>query len=282
MAKIENVQFIIPVTGQSYTDVRPTISGKDWEDIKQTAGEVAESVGNTKLSSLLSGKEKAHTEPVSHQSERFEMRGDGVRFYPDEHKYFKDGKELLSGSQFAHYFQKDFPMETIAKKVAEKDGRNPNDIVEGWNMKGQVSLDFGSLIHKAMELYIKFGELPTNEYLANIVKDWAEQVNVKNYKSEVFVHKGDFCGVVDIMTGDTIEDFKTGDIYKKVKLIPELKELGFKEEMFTIYTLQLNFYRMISKGDLFIWHLVGEHWKQVSVPRIDDKTMEALLEKVWK
>ena len=89
MGKIKEVQFTIPVTGLQYTDVRPVISGEDWDDIKTTALKVAESVGNEKLVDRLSGAEKRNTEQSTGLIREI---GDGVLFNETEHTYSKDGK----------------------------------------------------------------------------------------------------------------------------------------------------------------------------------------------
>lgn len=278
---IKEVQFTIPVTGLQYTDVRPVITGEDWEDIKATALQVAESVGNTKLVERLSGAEKPATEPLmSSQS----ILGDGVLFNKDDHTYTKNGLPYLSGSTFAHMFEKEFPRETIAQKVADKNGNEVEDVLAGWDSKGEISLQYGTLIHKCMETYIKYNELPNNEYLKAIVEDWAEQNDHETFQSEVFVQDDlhQLCGVIDLIQGAEIQDFKTGDIHQKIS-----HTLGkdFPNDRLSLYTLQLNFYRYIMEqngskiNSLAVWWLNGEHWEKVPVPIIDIKPY---LEQVWK
>ena len=145
MAKIENIQFILPVPGQSYTDIRPVLSGESWDDIRMTASELAYGVGNTKMGDLLSGIEKRDTEPLT-SSQR--IMGDGILFDEKEHVYSKDGKPYLSGSTFAHMFEKDFPRDAIAQKVATRDSKEADDVLAGWDAKGEISLQYGTLIHR--------------------------------------------------------------------------------------------------------------------------------------
>ena len=110
-AKIKEVQFTIPVTGLQYTDVRPVITGEDWDDIREAAQNVARSVGNEKLYERLSGAEKRVTEPLTTSQS---VIGDGVLFDKDAHTYTKNGLEYLSGSTFAHMFEKEFPRELMS------------------------------------------------------------------------------------------------------------------------------------------------------------------------
>lgn len=278
--KIESAQWTIPVTGLQYTDVRPVITGT-LEDIIQGAQDVAEAVGNTKLVDRLSGQEKPLTgAPVSSQS----IMGDGVLFNKEDHTYSKNGKPYLSGSTFAHMFEKEFPRDAIAQKVANRDNKKVDDVLAGWDSKGEISLQYGTLIHKCMETFIKYNELPNNEYLREIVEDWAEQNDHETFQSEVFVQDDlhQLCGVIDLIQGAEIQDFKTGDIHQKIS-----HTLGkdFPNDRLSLYTLQLNFYRYIMEqngskiNSLAIWWLNGEHWEKVKVDVID---IRPYLEEVWK
>ena len=279
--KIESAQWTIPVTGLQYTDVRPVIAGDTLDDIIQGAQSVAEAVGNTKLVDRLSGQEKPITgAPVSSQS----ILGDGVLFNKEDHTYSKNGKPYLSGSTFAHMFEKEFPREAIAQKVADRDNKKVDDVLAGWDFKGEISLQYGTLIHKCMETFIKYNELPNNEYLREIVEDWAEQNDHETFQSEVFVQDDlhQLCGVIDLIQGAEIQDFKTGDIHQKIS-----HTLGkdFPNDRLSLYTLQLNFYRYIMEqngskiNSLAIWWLNGEHWEKVKVDVID---IRPYLEEVWK
>lgn len=286
MAKIKEVQFTIPVTGLQYTDVRPVITGEDWDDIRETAQNVARSVGNEKLYERLSGNQTGLTEPLTSSGE---VLGDGVLFNKEDHTYSKNGLPYLSGSTFAHMFEQEFPKEAVAAKVAEKEGNEVEDILAGWDAKGQISLDYGTLIHKCIETYVNYGAIPTNQYLADIVDDW------ENVFSDVMEGSGmpekflqddahQLCGVVDLLhtSSNTIYDWKTGDIHQKIK-----HNLGkdFPNDRLSLYTLQLNFYKYLAEQNghkinkLIIGWLNGEHWEKVNVPIIDIKPY---LEQVWK
>lgn len=282
MGQIKEAQFIIPVPGQSYTDIRPTITGKDWDDIRTTALELAYGVGNKKLGDVLAGEEKRDTEPSRGLIRQI---GDGVLFNETEHTYSKDGKEYLSGSTFAHLFAKEFPKENVAEKVAARDNKEVQDVLDGWDAKGEISLQYGTLIHKCVETYCRYGELPNNEYLKTIVEDWEEVFKDDSIDfNELFVQDDphQLCGVIDALGDYTIYDWKTGDIHKKLQ-----HTLGkdFPSDVLSLYTLQLNFYRYIVEQNggkvnkLVIGWLNGEHWEKVKVDIID---VRPYLEQVWK
>lgn len=278
---IKEVQFTIPVSGLQYTDVRPVITGEDWDDIRKTAQEIAESVGNTKLVERLSGAEKPLTGALTSSQE---VLGDGVLFNKEDHTYSKNGLPYLSGSTFAHMFEKEFPRETIAKKVADRDDKETEEVLAGWDSKGEISLQYGTLIHKCIEVWCKYGEEPNNEYLKEIVQDWREVFGDAPMENELFIQDDthQLCGVADAISGVTLYDWKTGDIHQKIQ-----HTLGkdFPNDRLSLYTLQLNFYLYICEQNgrkinkLVIGWLNGEHWEKVDVPIIDIKPY---LEQVWK
>lgn len=280
--KIESAQWTIPITGLQYTDVRPVIAGDTLEDILEGAQSVARAVGNTKLVERLSGQENPATgAPVSSGS----ILGDGVLFNKEDHTYSKNGKPYLSGSTFAHMFEKEFPRNAIAQKVADKNDKEVDDVLAGWDSKGEISLQYGTLIHKCIETWCQYGEMPNNEYLKSIVEDWEEVFgNDPIDFNELFVQDDthQLCGVADAVGDYTLYDWKTGDIHQKIQ-----HTLGkdFPNDRLSLYTLQLNFYRYIIEqnggkiNQLAIGWLNGEHWEKVKVDIID---IRPYLEEVWK
>lgn len=280
--KIESAQWTIPVTGLQYTDVRPVIAGDTLEDILEGAQSVANAVGNTKLVERLSGQEKPLTAPLTSSQS---ILGDGVLFNKEDHTYSKNGKPYLSGSTFAHMFEKEFPRDAIAQKVATRDEKKVDDVLAGWDSKGEISLQYGTLIHKCIETWCQYGEVPNNEYLKSIVEDWEEVFgNDPIDFNELFIQDDvhQLCGVADAVGDYTLYDWKTGDIHQKIS-----HTLGkdFPNDRLSLYTLQLNFYRYIIEQNggkinhLVIGWLNGEHWEKVKVDIIDTRPY---LEEVWK
>lgn len=280
--KIESAQWTIPVTGLQYTDVRPVIAGDTLEDILEGAQSVANAVGNTKLVDRLSGQEKPITAPLTSSQS---ILGDGVLFNKEDHTYSKNGKPYLSGSTFAHMFEKEFPRDAIAQKVAARDEKKVDDVLAGWDSKGEISLQYGTLIHKCIETWCQYGEMPNNEYLESIVEDWEEVFgNDPIDFNELFIQDDvhQLCGVADAVGDYTLYDWKTGDIHQKIS-----HTLGkdFPNDRLSLYTLQLNFYRYIIEQNggkinhLVIGWLNGEHWEKVKVDIID---VRPYLEEVWK
>lgn len=280
---IESITATIPCAGLSYTDLRPTITASSIDEYREQLIEVGKLAGNDAFVKRMSTQLDAQTGLSGAPVASGEVLGDGVLFNKEDHTYSKNGLPYLSGSTFAHMFEKEFPKEAVAAKVAEKEEREVEEVLEGWDAKGQISLDYGTLIHKCIETYNKHGATPTNEYLADIVDDWAEVFEDK-FESEVFVQDDShqMCGVIDGLGEHTIFDWKTGDIHQKIQ-----HTLGkeFPNDRLSLYTLQLNFYKYICEQNgrkinkLVIGWLNGEHWEKVNVPIIDIKPY---LEQVWK
>lgn len=281
--KIESITATIPVTGQSYTDLRPTVSADSPEEYRELLATVGELAGNTKFVERMRGQVDGQTGPSGAPVSSGSILGDGVLFNKEDHTYSKNGKPYLSGSTFAHMFEREFPRDAIAQKVAERDNRKVDDVLSGWDMKGEISLDYGTLIHKCIETWCKYGEEPNNDYLKAIIEDWDES-GFSVDENEVFVQDDthQLCGVIDGLAGDTIYDWKTGNIHQKIQ-----HTLGkdFPNDRLSLYTLQLNFYRYICEQNgrkishLVIGWLNGEHWEKVKVDVID---IRKYLEQVWK
>lgn len=283
-SKIESIQATIPVSGQSYTDLRPVISADSTEEYRELLAEVGRLAGNEAFTNRMlqnkAGKEKIVTDQGT------------LYFDPATHTYEDEqGNLFKTGSTFAHIFEKPFDPQLIAPKVAEKKLTTADKVIEGWNLKSEVSLSYGTTVHKALECGIKYGELPNNPHLAALVQDYLDLTHDDDQVSEQFVvdfeHK--LCGTIDALVNKgnkhvVIRDFKTGDIYKKVSLTSQAKELwpDLKAQMISLYQIQLSFYAFIMaqmgyKVDaLEIYAEAAEAWEVVKIPILDiRKALEA-------
>lgn len=270
---IESITATIPCVGLQYTDLRPTISAESIEEYREQLAEVGRLAGNeafvTRVTNNKSGLVKVATEQ-------------GVLYFDEnKHEYQdEDGHIFMTGSTWAGQFEEPFKADLIAKKVADKKLTTVDKVLEGWDMKKEVSLSYGTTVHKALECGIKYNEMPNNPHLAALVQDYLDVTHEDTQASEVFVCNMDkrMCGTVDVLvqTGDkhvVIRDFKTCDVYKKVSITSTAKERwGLKGELLSIYQLQLSFYAHILSSlgykvdGLEIWYEVAEAWKKVELP----------------
>lgn len=281
---IESITATIPVTGQAYTDLRPTISASSIDEYREQLAEVGRLAGNDafvhRISQNKAGKEKI-------------IIGDDILYFDREAHEYEDeqGNKYWTGSTWAAQFEKPFDPQLIAPKVAEKKLCTVDEVIAGWDMKSEVSLSYGTTVHKALECGIKYNELPNNPHLATLVQDYLDMTHEDEQVSEQFVvdsaHK--MCGTIDVLVNKgnkhvIIRDFKTGDIYKKATLTPRAKELWpeLENKTISIYQLQLSFYAFILKqqgytvSGLEIWAESAEAWEVVKLPVLDiRKALEA-------
>lgn len=281
---IDSITATIPVTGQSYTDLRPTISASSIDEYREELAKVGKLAGNDafvqRISQSKAGKEKINL-------------ADGALYFDKENHTYEDedGNQFWTGSTWAAQFEKPFDPQLIAPKVAEKKLCTVEEVIAGWNMKSEVSLSYGTTVHKALECGIKYNELPNNPHLATLVQDYLDMTHEDEQISEQFIadfnHK--MCGTIDVLVNKgkkhvIIRDFKTGDIYKKVSLAPRAKELwpNLESKTISIYQLQLSFYAFIlsqqgyTVSGLEIWAESAEAWEVVKLPVLDiRKALEA-------
>lgn len=274
---IESITATIPCVGIQYCDLRPTISASTIEEYREQLAEVGKLAGNdafvNRVSQNRTGKERIITD-----------QGD-LYFDPVAHEYEdKDGNKFWTGSTWAHQFTKDFDPQLVAGKAAEKKLTTADKVIEGWNMKSEVSLLYGTTVHKALECGIKYGELPNNPHLATLVQDYLDMTHDDEQVSEQFVIDFDsrMCGTIDVLVNKgnkrvIIRDFKTGDIFKKIQLTPQCKELfpNLESKMISLYQLQLSFYAHIltQRGyhveGLELWVESAEAWQVVKLSTLD-------------
>ncbi len=281
---IESITATIPVTGQSYTDLRPTISADSIEEYRAQLAEVGRLAGNELFVQRMEQNRKGKTKIVTEQGNLY--------FDPVSHEYEdEDGNKFWTGSTWAHQFEKPFDPQLIAPKVAEKKLTTVDKVIEAWDMKSEVSLSYGTTVHKALECGIKYGELPNNPHLAALVQDYLDMSHEDEQVSELFVVSMEdrMCGTIDVLVDKgkkhvVIRDFKTGDIYKKVSLTPQAKDLwpDLESKMISLYQLQLSFYAHILSSlgykveGLEIYAEADEAWQVVKLPVLDiRKALEA-------
>lgn len=189
------------------------------------------------------------------------------------------GNELLGGSTYASQFEKDFDSENIAKTYAKKNDMDTQTVLDYWKSLADLSTDYGTSIHKALEHYSKtfktFGHdkaLPRQTHLREAVKAFLKVSDFKNCLAEPLItdtEKG-MSGWIDNLrfVGEReviVEDYKTNTFNERKdyasKFPPKLKG----------YHRQLNFYGTIleNKGykvkGLIVWHWHEGKWDKHSL-----------------
>lgn len=172
-----------------------------------------------------------------------DLFGNEIDYDDHTHTYSWKGEVYESGSQYAAKFEKPFNKEAIAKKMADKYKVEAQDIIDMWELNGRTSMEFGTAIHSALELYGKHRKLAisleresalhSHPVIRSAVESfYKDRENEKAYYEVLIVdHKNKRAGRVDRLLKEgpnyVVEDFKTGAEIKPDKLKVYWEQLRF-------------------------------------------------------
>lgn len=199
------------------------------------------------------------------------------RFNKSEHKYYLDNDILLlSVTRFISQYAPEFNASLVAHMVSKSNGRDKDDILNEWDLKREIASDYGNSIHKAIELWVKFGEMPKQEHLEKAVLEFVglcEEEGQTGGQSEyqIFDEKYELGGTIDYLTDTKIIDFKTNDTEKKGKgrFKEPLKDL--KHNNLNKARLQLSIYDQLTGGNrkLEVWNWDGDTFTIIPLKKVD-------------
>jgi hypothetical protein len=217
--------------------------------------------------------------------------GEGeVYFDKENHVYYdEDGNQMISGSKFEEEQTGKPDLSYAAESIAHTTGIPAAVITDLWDMNGELSRDFGTLVHKALEFYISnqdvlkdydnmkerpHGAANWMSYTLSVIVDkYVEEYDTSNALCEVFVRHGNWCGYIDQLkyTSDKTVEIRDYKVINKssVKTV-KTQDYGSLPK----YTLQQNFYRTILeangyKVDDMVLHIYSrDKWYQRKVPTV--------------
>lgn len=229
-----------------------------------------------------------------------------VTFDELQHKYFnkKTSIEYISCTTLIKKFCPEFDKQKLSSLVAKKQSRTQQDILDEWKRIAKESTDYGTLIHKCIEGYIKCKP----DYIDSKYKDITRigyDILIQNLqpytpvKSEMLLwnHEYQIAGQSDIVqmytskTGETIinvADIKTnkkiefGSDYNEDMLAP-LQHLSHCN--YHTYSMQLSTYAyMLQKmhpeakiNKMFLLHLdKANKWTIIPLPYMKLEVMAML------
>jgi hypothetical protein len=180
-----------------------------------------------------------------------------IIFKEDTHQYFNtdNGREYLSGTKFLHLFEPEFDKYNISKRVAEKEGRSQQSVLDEWAATSKLACETGTKIHAIMENYIKFSDYK-DEY--KVLYDTFNNCVGKDYKyaeaihSErlLWSHEFEIAGTADLLIDHKNNEFSIGD-FKTNKKIEFYSSFGnrmlgpvnhLSQCQHNLYALQLSLY----------------------------------------
>ena len=79
-----------------------------------------------------------------------------IEFLEEEHRYiYKTGEDFMPVSHLYHLFFEEFDKEATAKRVAERQGRCVEEILEEWDAKRNEAAEIGKFMHSQIEHDLK-------------------------------------------------------------------------------------------------------------------------------
>lgn len=114
---------------------------------------------------------------------------DNFKFYADEHKYFYEDQEYISATTLVGQFHEPFDKEGKSLKVAVREGRPQQEVLDEWQHKNDVANEIGTFTHEWIEDYFNgiWRELPTDP-------DYIHRINKFNNIYCKDIHKLQFVG----------------------------------------------------------------------------------------
>lgn len=185
-----------------------------------------------------------------------------VVFNEEKHTYTNPdtGELYTSATTVIGKFQKPFDTDKFARLVAKKHGVTAEFVKESWKKETQKACDYGSDIHKALELDL-LGETDkiTSEqrelYIDPLKSIWTPDIHKVTPEKVLWNHDYKVAGMTDVYVDDdskhfSLFDFKTNkkfDFYSKYKdfMLAPLDHLT--QCKFTTYALQLSLYAYMNQ-----------------------------------
>ena len=198
------------------------------------------------------------------------------RFDAVKHEYYIDDRKLMSVTELIGTYERPFNANMVAHMVAKKSGRDKNDILNEWDLKRDIAIDYGNSIHKSVELWLKYQIEPTQPHLLKAVRQFNKQFGHIEWLSEhrVFNHEYELGGTLDLYSvkDRIIADIKTNDTMKVGKKGNFIKPLNkVKVNNLNKVRLQAKTYEVLVEKECtrFVYHWDGEVYNVIELEDID-------------
>ncbi len=237
---------------------------------------------------------------------------DKFKFFPDDHHYELNGVRVgTSVTRLIEDYGNEFDAELIAQKVATRDGKTINQVLEEWKYKNEFACTKGSTCHEFAQslwsgepwLLNDFDFSTEYEMAVYKIKRQAEQF-YEDYKDKLihiadeyvvgseeydiasaidhlFMTSGGDVIIVDYKTNTTIKGYNDEAYQKPMK--PPLQHLN--DDKFTHYKLQLSIYKYLIEKytsikikEIIIVYFTekNDHYETIQVPYLKDEVEEIL------
>lgn len=222
-----------------------------------------------------------------------------IIFNEFDHSYYIDGVECVSVTSLISKFKKPFNTELIAKKYAEKNGLEYNDVIEDWENRKNTATSRGSEVHKYAEnlFFNKYYQVDENlvpraliDQVNNFRNDSKDRLIPVRAELVVGDSRLGVCGMIDKLFYNTskgclqIWDYKTNKDISKFNKYGNRMTNGLSslyESEFNVYSLQTTIYKRIIErntnlrlGDSYIVWLNenNENYKVIKLDYMERET----------
>lgn len=183
-----------------------------------------------------------------------------MNFSNSQHEYRKNGDVYTSVNAFLSRFEVPFAKGLIAEKSAAKQGREAEDLIAQWDLNAEISRNYGTAVHQAIEYWIRFGEITKIPQLKEVVERFANKYDREKLRAEVIVENDEYkiagtidqievigkkrVNIIDVKTNAELEEKPRGYFLSPIDDIPHTK--------INKYRLQLSMYKYLLEQKGFI------------------------------
>lgn len=195
------------------------------------------------------------------------------KFYESDHHYEYKGKRIgISATTFIHQYANEFDENAMAKRVAKRDGKTIEQILDEWHYKRDFSCDKGTTVHEYTQSLFSGAEYrkltfdESKEYLDavdkcqrqadNFYTDYKDRLEHLADEFTIGSERYDIASNVDhlfynkLTGGLVLVDYKTNKemsgynkkAYKKAMKVP-LQKLN--DDAYNHYKIQLSIYKFL-------------------------------------
>lgn len=193
------------------------------------------------------------------------------KFYEQDHHYEYKGERVgMSVTRLIEEYAQEFDSQSIAEKVAERDNKSVQEVLDEWEYKNKFACEKGSTCHEWIQSLWSGNEY--NELLFDGSIEYINAVNkiqnqAKNFKKDyddrlehladeyvIGSPEYDICSAIDhlfinkLTGGLVLVDYKTNsDIHKNERYAKNMKvpSSHLKDDKLTHYAIQLSIYKYI-------------------------------------
>jgi ATP-dependent exoDNAse (exonuclease V) beta subunit len=216
-----------------------------------------------------------------------------VCFLENSHSYFLSDKKLISVTSLIEKFKNKFDSDFFSKKIALREGKTQQEILELWSEKAKKSCEIGTGIHLLFENYKNKNYAIVNEKLVfddyelkneykleynqkkeislKFINDFFETKRLIPLESEFIVYNDLIAGQIDMICKDNkgnfyIIDFKTNSSISDCSYGKKMNYLfsEFNDSNYYHYSIQLSIYKKILKeypiSKMYLIHITDKNY----------------------